>query len=185
MEFLILQCDDSIELSRDLVASRIGLKPSHNPFSVFPIDHPREKFHWYELSPLENLSDSIPQSLPFDADASAADSTLLQHYVNHVALLMMPYEHSRNPWKLHYPLTALSCISSNQSTLYHALLAQSAFNIAQLRGNDISMVEAGLRHYDLAIRQLSRSLDNGKEENTNLRALFAAIMTLLFVEVRR
>jgi hypothetical protein len=139
----------------------------------------------YDFSPPEDPGDSIPLSLPFNAEAPVAEHTLLQHYVGHVAALMMPYEHLRNPWKLHYPATALSHSSADQNALYHALLAQSAFNIAQLRGNDNVMIEAGLRHYDLAIRKLFQSIGKGRSEYSDFSALLASIMTLLFVEVSK
>jgi hypothetical protein len=80
-------------------------------------------------------------------------------------------------------MTALSGSSSNQPALYHGLLAQSAFNIAQLRGNDTSMMETGLKHYDLAIKELSLCLATSRRHQCQFSAMLATIMTLLFVEV--
>lgn len=183
LEFLIQQCDGDDELNGNPVATRMVSKPSHNPFSVFAIHHPRKGSMLAELLDLQGLNDSIPPSLSFGPKTTATDCALLQHYVNHVALLMMPYKDSRNPW-IHYPMTALRGSSSNQPALYHGLLAQSAFNIAQLH-NDPSMMETGLKHYDLAIKELSLCLATARRHQCQFSAMLATIMTLLFAEVRR
>jgi hypothetical protein len=104
---------------------------------------------------------------------------LFHHYVSHVAIIMMPYEHARNPWKRHYPVVAHGRTFPDQTALYHAMLAQAAFNISELRAGDAVMMAAGSRHYEAAIQQLV-SILGGKEKEFG--SLLASIMTLIFAE---
>lgn len=60
------------------------------------------------------------------------------------------------------------------------MLAQAAFNIAYLRGNDNDMIALGSKYYDAAIKQLVPSIQHA---DTDFSALLASIMTLMFAEV--
>jgi hypothetical protein len=93
---------------------------------------------------------------------------------------MMPYDHPRNPWKLYYPAVALSWASSDRNGLYHAVLAQAAFNLASLKGNNDKMMCLGFGHYGLALKQLIGDI-HISERDFDLS--ISSIMTMMFAEV--
>lgn len=92
----------------------------------------------------------------------------------------MPYEHPRNVWKTEYPAIALSMNTSNQKALYSAIMAQAAFNIAYLRGNEPRLLSYGSKYYERALSQLQIQI--GCQGN-DFPGMLAPIMTLLFAEV--
>lgn len=59
-------------------------------------------------------------------------SYLLDHYTNFIALRMMPFKDIRNPWQSLYPLIASSGVTEAHRSLFHALIAQAAGNLACL-----------------------------------------------------
>ncbi|KPI40450.1 uncharacterized protein AB675_7797 [Cyphellophora attinorum] len=112
-------------------------------------------------------------------DLHRTEKFLLNHYVNHVAVIMMPYEHYRNPWRTHYPSVAYTMLSSGHRALYDAILAHAAFNLSVLRGDEQRMSFVGSRHYTKAIQQVLPSLTRNEEASIAM----AAIMTLMMTEV--
>jgi len=93
---------------------------------------------------------------------------------------MMPYEDQRNPWKSSYPAAALHYLSQNHNSLYKALLAQAAFNLAYLNCGKDRMLRLASSYYASAMRDLRVGiLDQYKDYGT----LIASIMTLVMVEV--
>lgn len=123
------------------------------------------------LRPLSSLS-----PLP---DASSAERELFHHYVSHVSVMMMPYEHPRNVWKTEYPAIALSMNTSNQKALYSAIIAQAAFNVARLCGNDPKLLSSASKYYERALSQLQLQIGH----QGDFPRMLAPIMTLLFAEV--
>jgi hypothetical protein len=113
-------------------------------------------------------------------DLAHTDKTLFHHYVTHVAVIMMPYEHPRNPWKLHYPVIALSQVSSESNCLYHAMLAQSAFSLASLRGGNCEIMSLGFEHYGVAVERLLHDIEG---EIRDFGLAISSIMTTMFSEV--
>lgn len=168
---LILQCDDG--------ALPFGEAPlfthSYNPFSVFQNLTP-------EVPRPDDDSLTVSVSRPLNAypDMSSEEQHLFHHYINYVAVIMMPYDHPRNPWTSHYPAAALQKPSLKHMALYRAILAHSAFNLAQLRPNDDGMAFLASRHYSAAIQHLVP--DMGMQEDAIITV--ASIMTLLMAEVR-
>jgi hypothetical protein len=113
-------------------------------------------------------------------DWTTDEKFLFHHYVSHVAIIMMPYKHPRNPWKSHYPAVALELASLRQRLLYTAMIAHAAFNIARLRGNDAGFLRLGMKHYGNAIRALIHAIGR---EGLDFPATMASIITLMFAEV--
>ena len=126
-----------------------------------------------------SLASQIPHTMEAFPDTTPAERSLFHHYISHVAVIMMPYEHARNPWKLYYPAVAHGRAFPDQTALYHAMLSQAAFNISHLRSGDLIMTAAGTQHYAAAIRHLVPVI--GDKVN-DFGSLLASIMTLIFAE---
>lgn len=174
IDYLVSQYDpDQRETSLDIVQSTFQT-PSHNPFSVFRIQDLREEicvatpFDQIDYDPLTALC------------ANREERMLFHHYVNQVAFAMMPFEHPRNPWKSSYPATALHHMSMNQKSLFNALLAHSAFNMAYLGSESDRMVTVATNHYNIAIRELINSFQTGEHLYGDT---LAVISTLMMAEV--
>jgi len=141
------------------------------PFGAFP-----SKENCLQCVP----SPRLPRSLIYGAPLDDEEAFLFQHYVNHVAFIMMPYEDKRNPWRSSYPAVALYYMSHHQKFLYSALLAQAAFNLAHLGQNRERMLELATKFYTSAMKDLRNGLMTNHKD---YGSFIAAIMTLMFVEV--
>lgn len=165
-----------------MVSSSTCPTTRHTPFTVLAFEVANRPFSF----PIEivesglSLHQMIPATGP-SPDCSSDERFLFNHYVNHVATIMMPYEHPRNPWKSHYPAVALELMSLRQSSLYYALVANASFNVAGLLGKDRSYMQLGWKYYGMAIQSLMGVL--GKDD-LDFSATMASIMTLMFAEVR-
>ncbi|KEF57002.1 uncharacterized protein A1O9_07192 [Exophiala aquamarina CBS 119918] len=93
---------------------------------------------------------------------------------------MMPFEHMRNPWKSSYPAAALCDAATNPNALYSALLAHSAFNLAQLDVEKNQIQSLATKYYLLAIQQLRAGMECGKGQYSYT---VAVIMTLMMAEI--
>jgi hypothetical protein len=203
VDFLVTQCDGFS--TRDSSALESLHPVEYNPFRTFAITLPHrlQTEEKTDLEPPEvdldafglepdsadlaldfaglvmSLADRIPHALGAFPDATPDERSLFHHYVSHVAVIMMPYEHARNPWKLHYPAVAHGRTFPDQTALYHAMLSQAAFNISNLRAGDHAMTVTGFRHYAAAIRQLVLVIG---EKMNDFGSLLASILTLVFAE---
>lgn len=119
--------------------------------------------------------------------ASRDDAMIFYHYVTWVAPLMIPVDSAGNPWKSVYPSTALQDSSASSRALYHAILAQSAFNIANLNKENRETYHEresiALEHYGASLRELGQSLRSAKEEEYD--ACAATLYTLMISEVSK
>lgn len=160
-----------------------GLRPRPNPFGTMYLPQGtmvREQRAAPKLSKL--LSSSSIR------DAPVEDRLLFHHYVHQVAYLMIAIDGPANPWKTTYPAMALEQAASARRGsplgLYHALLAQAAFNLANLHptGSEISRQNQrrALEHYVKALQQTQASLDS---PDTDYSSCVATLLTLIMVEV--
>ncbi|KAI8624354.1 fungal-specific transcription factor domain-containing protein [Xylariaceae sp. FL1651] len=181
-DFLISECDmETSSLATSVGVEHTSLKSMpHNPFSVFSADlrasntGPIVTLTLHETAP-------TPRGMVTAPDLTLEERMLFHHYVTHVSEIMMPYEHPRNPWRLHYPAVALSRATADQQALYNAILAQAAFNLAHLSSNiDAHMVATGSRYYRLGIEKL---LEIRGDHTNDFGATIASIMTILFSEI--
>ncbi|GKZ27590.1 hypothetical protein AbraIFM66951_005982 [Aspergillus brasiliensis] len=118
--------------------------------------------------------------VPFP-DRTRLERYLFHHYVTQVAVIMMPYDHPKNPWVTYFPAAALQLRGSGQyDALYSAMLAQAAFNLGQLgvRRDEShpSMIESALSHYGNAMRTLLSVIGRSDVD-------IATVMTLMMAEV--
>ncbi|KAI3332330.1 fungal-specific transcription factor domain-containing protein [Xylariaceae sp. AK1471] len=170
VDILILQCDDI-----DSTDLQYRQPICYNPFSVFPA------MTASRTSPAPvTPPPRIPIHLTEFPDQAHGEKALFHHYVTHVATIMMPYEHPRNPWKFHYPTIALSQDSSGSNGLYCAMLAQAAFNLSSLRGGNREMMSLGFEHYGSAVQ---RVLHDVQGEIRDFGLAICSIMTTMFSEV--
>jgi hypothetical protein len=130
--------------------------------------------------------DHLPSSLfspsSFRPCENRTENWLFYHYTTYVSLIMIPVDDGRNPWKSTYPSMALQDMSMSSSrSLYHAILAQAALNIANLKGSDRGAEEKlqGLRYFGMALRELQHSLESPKQDYSTL---LAALLTITFVQ---
>lgn len=144
---------------------------SRVPFGAFPTKN-------YRLG-ITPTPTTLTRTLIYGTPLQDEEAFLFQHYVNHVAYIMMPYEDSRNPWRTSYPAVALYYMSQNQRSLCMALLAQAAFNLVYLGCGRPRMLDLATRYYTSAMGELRASL---LEQQKDYGAFVASIMTLLFVE---
>ena len=124
----------------------------------------------------------IPPSPSIAPNDNREESRLFFHYVSHVSGLMIPIEDVGNPWKSTYPSLAIREASSNsRNSLYHAILAQSAFHLAASKGPERGAQDnaAALRHYGIGLRQLRDSLTAPTEEYSSV---MAALLTVILLE---
>ncbi|KEF60757.1 uncharacterized protein A1O9_02318 [Exophiala aquamarina CBS 119918] len=96
---------------------------------------------------------------------------------------MISVDGAENPWKTIYPFIALHDTSAANTSLYHALLAQSAFHLSNLHlpksAESRRNRQRGLEHYVESLIQLQESL---KSTITDFDAPIATLMTLTMVE---
>ncbi|KAI0859857.1 fungal-specific transcription factor domain-containing protein [Xylaria cubensis] len=171
-DHLISECD--MHACVVLVDGPTSSQPApHNPFSVFSAAARLSIGRRTEAS-------QLPQAMALFPGSTWVERMLFHHYVTHVAGIMMPYEHPRNPWKLYYPATALSCANADQQALYNAMLAQAAFNLAHLRGFDEDILTIGSKYYYSGIEKL---LSITRGQSTDFGAMSASIMTIMFSEI--
>ncbi|KAK1246219.1 hypothetical protein MKX08_000021 [Trichoderma sp. CBMAI-0020] len=116
--------------------------------------------------------------------SSRDEATMFHHYVTWIAPIMIPVDSTNNPWKSVYPSTALQDSSPASRALYHAIIAQSAFNLANLyignrhihRQNE----SVALEHYGASLRELGQTLKCTKDAEYN--ACAATLYTLMISE---
>ncbi|PKK43540.1 hypothetical protein CI102_12124 [Trichoderma harzianum] len=161
-----------------------------NPFTVFETsnNHTSPKNSPYEdlvqpHHPLPKKS-QVPRSIlpiPNTFRSNSDDAAVFYHYMTWVAPLMVPVDDADNPWKSVYPSTALQDTSPASCALYHAILAQAAFNLANLYGdtNDDGPKKTaqGLEHYGASLHQLYKCLGSSTEEEYD--ACMATLYTLV------
>lgn len=188
--------------------------PSLNPFTAFhssqPINHStldnptanKSALNLHNIASLTDLSQSEkPPSPCIEASysllrpltptiydwlsTSRDEATIFHHYVTWIAPIMIPVDSTNNPWKSVYPSTALQDSSAASRALYHAIIAQSAFNMANLYKESPEMYyqkeSVALEHYGASLRELSQTLNYTKEAEYN--ACAATLYTLMISEV--
>ncbi|KIW24998.1 uncharacterized protein PV07_10674 [Cladophialophora immunda] len=136
--------------------------------------------------PLRRSTKKTPISLisqptqPWNVDASYNENRLFHHFLSYLAKRMIPLDDDFNPWKTVYPSLAMQTTrSTGAQALYHALLAQSAYHLANLKGAERGLQEraSAVRHCGIALYQLSKSLvAPSREYTTVLAALYTVIL---------
>ncbi|KAL7941430.1 fungal-specific transcription factor domain-containing protein [Trichoderma barbatum] len=155
--------------------------PSIESLSCFS---PLERYSSPSSKNSNSLAPSLTPTITDILSASRDEAMILYHYVTWIAPLMIPVDSAENPWKSVYPSTALQDSSAASRALYHAILAQSAFNMANLQlDNQESYRQSeyiALKHYVASLKELSQSLNVTKE--TEYDACAATLYTLMISE---
>jgi len=140
-----------------------------------------------DFSPRQNGTNaamSIIQSpsLSLTPNGLREENFLFFHYVSYVSAQMMPIDDMRNPWRSTYPSIAVQgAKTSSTDALYHAILAQSAYSIANLKGpgRGNSNIVSAMRYSGKAIQELRQSLDLPTKDYCSV---LAALLTIMLAE---
>lgn len=171
IDALIVQCDIP---ESEQPAQLSNISKTAGPFTVFPIMAKSKQLH-PDIDRAMRLTPT-PRLL---AEPDDSASYLLHHYTTHVAPNMMPFHDTRNPWQSSYPLLARCGDSAGHKSLYHAILAQAAGNLAHL-GADIEINKASnMENYAKSIEELRASLTS---ENKDFSIALASMLTLVMSE---
>ena len=108
------------------------------------------------------------------------DARLFNHYITHVASMMMPFEDARNPWKTLYPAFAVQQQSFEQKAMIKAMISQAAFNLSYLGCDTERMLRLGSMYYQASIQELRNCA--GKPASSG--DFIATVLTLMMAEVR-
>ena len=131
-----------------------------------------------------NSSSTSPILQSVCSNRAWVEDMLLDHYVNHVAYLMMPVDTESNPWRRVYPSIAIQHGSYGSRSLYDALLSQSAFHLSVLHANRHDLAQQyklqAIFRYSSAVSFLRTSLD---QQVDNFSACAATLFTLAQIEV--
>lgn len=119
--------------------------------------------------------------------ATDEDQFLFHHYADYVASIMVPFENPHgpsNPWKVFYPSVSLRYLLPGEKALYHAIIAHSAFNLANLGPDNVMSMRlrSATKHYNMSIKYVNESIES---VNKNSASTLAAIMTLMMAEVSK
>lgn len=124
-------------------------------------------------SPLLPKSPTPPSphlGLPIPLFQDPQTSTLMYHYMNHVAELLQPVLHPSNPWRTTYFPFALegcpelflsqgSTPSSHASiALFHSLLSSAAFHLRNATPDSKQFHQLGLQHRTKSLHALNAAL---------------------------
>ncbi|KIW19209.1 hypothetical protein PV08_03503 [Exophiala spinifera] len=196
VDCLIVRCDgsDVQESTSSSFGSPEWLTPSHNPFSAFQVRSigapPVEAgtSTTVEVVPADDARSLVTRSLSLGPsmiehpDLPWQEKMLFHHYVQQVASNMLPFQHSRNPWKSYYPAVALGSSCGDQRSLYHAMISHAAFHLAQLGVTQHEEFSAiGTNRYTTAISELRSTLE---VEPGEFATIIGSIFSLMFAEVR-
>ncbi|KAH8897156.1 hypothetical protein GQ53DRAFT_506543 [Thozetella sp. PMI_491] len=171
---------DTKELHSPELSSEVGA-PTVTTYTEWDSNHvpasgsPRPELLRAEISQeLEDpgASSSSPHlglSIPLSRDAQT--SMLLHHYVNHVAELLQPVLHPKNPWRTTYFPFALAgrtelalcqegaTPSTFASTaLFHGLVSAAAFHLRNATNGSTEFHQLGLQHRIKALRALNATV---------------------------
>ncbi|KAF8867366.1 hypothetical protein BDZ45DRAFT_795082 [Acephala macrosclerotiorum] len=163
IDAFIAQCDVESHDETEAVEKAAG------PFTVFcvPAGYPR-----------------IPPYVSDIPDTTCSDikviKELCHRYFTYTAQNMMPFEDKRNPWKNFYPRLAHQGSCRGQNSLYNAMLAQAAGNLAQLGSQREKMSVLATKFYANGIRDLRKGLES---KGMDFSTVVASIMTLIMAEI--
>ncbi|KAG7005716.1 hypothetical protein G7Y79_00018g045230 [Physcia stellaris] len=171
IDALIVQCDipDSEQLAQPSNISKTA-----GPFTVFPIMAKSKQLH-PDIDRAMRLTPT-PRLL---AEPDDSASYLLHHYTTHIAPNMMPFNDSRNPWQSSYPLLARCGDTAGHKSLYHAILAQAAGNLAHLGVERELNKASNMENYAKSIEYLRVSLSSPHKD---FSIALASMLTLVMSE---
>lgn len=137
-------------------------------------------------------SPHLELSMPMFQDPET--SMLMYHYMNHVAELLQPVLHPRNPWRTTYfPFALQGCpdLFLAQSAapplgvsiaLFHSVLSSAAFHLRNLKRGSKRFHRLGLQHRARALHALNTALAHPSD--TQLYTVYlTAMLSLVTIDV--
>ncbi|RDW58604.1 hypothetical protein BP6252_13080 [Coleophoma cylindrospora] len=124
----------------------------------------------------------LPPSQTLTPSGNCEEHRLFYHYVCNISIVMTPIDDGHNPWKSTYPSIAVRDLSSSSTrALYHAILAQSAYFLANVKGPVRGKGEklSAMRYFGMAIRELRESLTKPDKDYISV---LAALLTVILGE---
>ncbi|KAJ5594805.1 uncharacterized protein N7459_001013 [Penicillium hispanicum] len=143
------------------------------------------------MSSIRSVSPDLALSVSLFQDRET--SMLMHHYTTHVAELLQPVLHPKNPWRTTYfqfalegcpgsPLTQASLSSSNVSTaIFHSVLSSAAFHLRNATGGSKMFHRLGLQHRAKALKALNLALVHPCDSHTYTRYL-TAMLSLVTID---
>ena len=156
----------------------------NSPFSVFRSSSASPNPQ-VGLTRLQQPSSEVPDPLQ-ERSATDALGLLSSHFVNHVAGVLMPFNHEDNLWQTSIPQAVLrsgdlELRSAEQRSLYNGVLALAATHLAKKGvANKEEMEDKANKHYGIATSELVTSIGTG---NRDYGTFLAAVLTMMMVEV--
>lgn len=163
---LLSSWDPSIHLENEGISSSITFQPAASPY--FGI------------------------SMPLFQDPQT--STLMYHYMDHVADLLQPVLHPMNPWRTTYfPFALEGCpeLFLSQSSfpssyasiaLFHSLLSSAAFHLRNATGDSKKFYNLGLQHRAKSLHALNAALTRPNESQM-YTVYLTAMLSLVTIDV--
>ncbi|KAH8666955.1 fungal-specific transcription factor domain-containing protein [Xylariales sp. PMI_506] len=184
---------DIVEVSRKRWSTDVDESADFSPLSL--ITSSVQEAELITKSAPEMVQPTSPHlelSLPLFRDHQT--SVLMHHYVDHVAELLQPVHHPRNPWKTTYFPSALDGCSdlflyqSNTAqppqaakALFHGILSAAAFHLRNATNGSTQFHKLGLRHRIKALRALNAAVI--APSNPQVHTVYlTAIMSLVTVD---
>lgn len=121
-------------------------------------------------------------------------SMLMYHYTKHVAELLQPVLHPRNPWRTTYFQFALqgcpdfaTCDSSGpalkvSTAIFHSVLSSAAFHLRNATGGSTRFHKLGLRHRAKSLQALNSALLDAWDSRL-YTAYLTAMLSLVTIDV--
>lgn len=122
-------------------------------------------------------------------------STLMSHYMNHVADLLQPVLHPSNPWRTTYfPFALEGCpelfLSQNSSpssyvsiALFNSVLSSAAFHLRNVSGGSSTLHKLGLQHRTKSLQALNAALVYPNDYKL-YTVYLTAMLSLVTIDVR-
>lgn len=144
------------------------------------------------IVPYRVLSPHAEIPLPLFKDSEIA--LLLDHYQNHVATLLQPVPHAKNPWRTTYvpfalegrPDLLLSQHTAQNSTastaIFYGILSSAAFHLRNATNGTERFHRLGLRYRTKALHALNKALMDINDSQLYTVQL-TAILSLVTIDV--
>ncbi|KAJ5817797.1 hypothetical protein N7447_007805 [Penicillium robsamsonii] len=180
--------DDTVIPDTDI--HEIDFSPNWGSLLAHVPNSPRLSYS-RKKSPKMHPSPHIELSAPLFKDSNT--SMLMYHYKNHVAELLQPVFHPRNPWRTTYLPFALEgchdlCLVQNTGStsgvsisLFHSILSSAAFHLRNVMGGSREYHNLGLQHRAKALRALKFALVAPKDSRQYTMYL-TAMLSLVTID---
>ncbi|KAJ5767014.1 uncharacterized protein N7511_004630 [Penicillium nucicola] len=188
-----LEPDDSARVISDISQDDYFL-PNESGFEMSDLMQENQLIpssSWEQNTLPRTPSPHLEISMPFFRNAKV--SMLMFHYKNHVADLLQPVFHPRNPWRTTYfPYALEGCpdlflaqnggpASAVSISLFHSLLSSAAFHLRNMQGGSASYHKLGLQHRTKSLQALNAALTSPKDSQQHT-VFLTAMLSLVTID---